>query len=92
MIPMFPELRAALEQAWELAPEGAVCVINEQYRKAVNRKTVRPAAMAEAVRRPAFWPRNGACPATPVARPQGDQQQLPDHSRNQRPGLSGRGN
>ena len=39
MIPMFPELRVALEEAWELAAEGAVYVIDEQYRKAANRKT-----------------------------------------------------
>ena len=34
VIPLFPELRAVLEEAWELTPEGAVYVINERYRKA----------------------------------------------------------
>lgn len=35
VIPLFPELRAILEEAWELASEGAVYVIgNDAYRKA----------------------------------------------------------
>lgn len=35
MVPLFPELRAILEEAWELAPEGAVYVIgNDAYRQA----------------------------------------------------------
>ena len=32
-IPLFPELRAILEEAWDLAPEGAVYVV-ERYREA----------------------------------------------------------
>ena len=37
MVPLFPELRAILEEAWELAPEGAVYVVgNESYRKKAN--------------------------------------------------------
>jgi len=37
VIPLFPELRTILGEAWELAPEGAVYVIgNDAYRKASN--------------------------------------------------------
>ena len=37
MVPLFPELRAILEEAWELAPEGAVYVVgNDAYRKAAD--------------------------------------------------------
>ena len=39
VIPIFPELRPILEAAWELAPEGAVYVVDEHYRKATNRHT-----------------------------------------------------
>ncbi|MBN1395055.1 MAG: phage integrase SAM-like domain-containing protein, partial [Pirellulales bacterium] len=36
-VPLFPELRATLEEAWELAPEGAVYVVgNDAYRKAAD--------------------------------------------------------
>ncbi len=31
-IPLFPELRPILEEAWEVAPEGAVYVCGEKYR------------------------------------------------------------
>ncbi len=34
VIPLFPELRPILEEAFEAAPEGAVYVVNEKYRKA----------------------------------------------------------
>ena len=34
VIPLFPELRPILEEAFEAAPEGAVFVVNEKYRKA----------------------------------------------------------
>ncbi|MBX3419288.1 MAG: site-specific integrase [Pirellulaceae bacterium] len=36
--PMFPELRVALSEAWEVAPDGAVYVI-ERYRGAENLRT-----------------------------------------------------
>ena len=37
VIPLFPELRAILEEAWEAAPEGAVYVVgNDAYRKAAD--------------------------------------------------------
>ncbi|MFM8572597.1 MAG: tyrosine-type recombinase/integrase, partial [Pirellula sp.] len=36
MIPLFPELQVALEEAWELAPEGAIYVVDEHYRKSSN--------------------------------------------------------
>jgi integrase len=37
VIPLFPELRAILEEAWELAPEGAVYVVgNDSYRQAAD--------------------------------------------------------
>lgn len=35
-IPLFAELRPWLEQAFELAPEGAVYVVDERFRKASN--------------------------------------------------------
>ncbi len=35
VIPLFPELRPILEEAFEAAPEGAVYVVNVKYRKAV---------------------------------------------------------
>lgn len=36
-VPLFPELRAILEEAWDLAPDGAVYVVgNDVYRKAAN--------------------------------------------------------
>ena len=34
LIPLFPELLPILEEAFEAAPEGAVFVVNEKYRKA----------------------------------------------------------
>jgi integrase len=34
IIPLFPELRPILAEAFEAAPEGAVYVVNEKYRKA----------------------------------------------------------
>jgi len=36
MIPLFPELQVALEEAWELAPEGANYVVDERYRMSSN--------------------------------------------------------
>jgi len=39
VIPLFPELQAVLEQAWELTPEGTVYVVDERYRKAANTST-----------------------------------------------------
>jgi len=36
LIPLFPELKVALEEAWELAPEGAIYVVDERYRKSSN--------------------------------------------------------
>ena len=33
-IPLFPELRPVLEEAFDAAPEGAVYVVNEKFRKA----------------------------------------------------------
>ena len=36
MIPLFPELQVALEEAWEFAPEGANYVVDEHYRKSSN--------------------------------------------------------
>jgi len=33
VIPLFPELRPILEEAFDAAPEGAVYVVNERYRK-----------------------------------------------------------
>lgn len=36
IIPLFPELQIALEEAWELAPEGAIYVVDEHYRKSSN--------------------------------------------------------
>ncbi len=33
-IPLFPELKSALEEAWELAPDGAEYVVDPKYRKA----------------------------------------------------------
>jgi len=36
MIPLFSELREHLETSFELAPEGAVCVVDERFRKALN--------------------------------------------------------
>jgi len=33
LIPMFPELRPILEEAWQLAPEGAVYVVGGGYRE-----------------------------------------------------------
>ena len=36
VIPLFPELRPELEKAFELAPEGAVYVVDEKFRKAAN--------------------------------------------------------
>jgi integrase len=39
-VPLFPELRAILEEAWDLAPEGAVYVVgNDAYRKAADTAT-----------------------------------------------------
>ena len=39
-VPLFPELRAILEEAWDLAPEGAVYVIgNDNYRQAADTAT-----------------------------------------------------
>ena len=38
VIPLFPELRAILEEAFEAAPEGAVYVVDEKYRKAAMGK------------------------------------------------------
>jgi integrase len=35
-IPLFPELRPFLDKAFELAPEGAVYVVDERFRKAAN--------------------------------------------------------
>jgi integrase len=34
IVPLFPELRPILEEAFELAPEGAVYVVDERYRQA----------------------------------------------------------
>jgi hypothetical protein len=34
IIPLFPELKPHLERSFELAPEGAVYVVDERYRKA----------------------------------------------------------
>ncbi len=39
VIPLFPELKQVLDEAWELAPEGAVYVVDEKYRRAANSKT-----------------------------------------------------
>jgi Site-specific recombinase XerD len=39
VVPIFPELRPFLEEAWELAPEGAVYVVDERFRKAAMRET-----------------------------------------------------
>lgn len=39
LIPLFPELQVALEEAWDLAPEGAVYVVDEKYRNAANTAT-----------------------------------------------------
>ena len=39
MIPLFPELQTALAEAWELAEEGSVYVVDERYRKAANTAT-----------------------------------------------------
>jgi integrase len=36
VIPLFPELQAVLEQAWEITPEGSVYVVDERYRKSAN--------------------------------------------------------
>jgi len=36
IIPLFPELVPILTEAFELAPEGAVYVVNERFRKAAN--------------------------------------------------------
>ncbi|WP_417375737.1 site-specific integrase [Gimesia maris] len=36
VIPLFPELKPELEKAFELAPEGAVFVVDEKFRKAAN--------------------------------------------------------
>jgi integrase len=36
IIPLFPELQIALEEAWELAPEGAIYVVDERYRMSSN--------------------------------------------------------
>ncbi len=33
VIPLFPELREVLDEAWELAPKGAVYVVDERYRR-----------------------------------------------------------
>ena len=33
VIPIFPELRPTLEEACDAAPEGAVYIVNERYRK-----------------------------------------------------------
>lgn len=38
VIPLFPELRLILEEAFEAAPEGAVYVVDEKYRKAAMGK------------------------------------------------------
>ncbi len=35
-IPLFPELREVLSECHELAPEGAVYVVDERYRKAAK--------------------------------------------------------
>jgi integrase len=34
LIPLFPELRSILDEAYEAAPEGAVYLVSEKYRKA----------------------------------------------------------
>ena len=34
IVPLYPEVRAELERAWDAAPEGAVYVVDEKYRKA----------------------------------------------------------
>jgi hypothetical protein len=39
VIPLFPEWQSALEEAWELTPEGTVYVVDEKYRKAANTVT-----------------------------------------------------
>ncbi len=39
IIPLFPELKVALDDAWEMAPEGAVYVVDEKYRLSANSKT-----------------------------------------------------
>jgi hypothetical protein len=36
VIPLFPELKEELLRACELAPEGAIYVVNEKYREAAN--------------------------------------------------------
>lgn len=38
-IPLFPELRPILDNAFELAPEGAIYVVDEKFRKAADRPT-----------------------------------------------------
>ena len=39
VIPLFPELRAILEEAFEAAPDGVVYVVDEKYRKAAMGKS-----------------------------------------------------
>jgi len=36
VIPLFPEIRPELDKSFELAPEGAVYVVDERFRKAAN--------------------------------------------------------
>jgi predicted nucleic acid-binding protein len=35
---MFPELKTALDEAWELASEDTIYVVDARYRRAAKRK------------------------------------------------------
>lgn len=54
-IPLFPELRPILEQAWEAAPEGATHFITRQQGSAVNWRTYLLRIIRNAGLKP--WPR-----------------------------------
>lgn len=64
MIPLFPQLRAALTEAWELAPEGATFVVDERMRQSAQgpggwRNTNLRTTMLKIIRRAGLepWPR-----------------------------------